>query len=151
MVELGADSLPRVVQFEASNGDDRRVLAQFGARRLTIRTISAEGESAREYPAAGRNLVVDDSVFSLYAVPPGTASGPVRLVSPRNDTRTDYQLTDRGTESTLVAGERLSLRHLVFTAGTDVRHVWYDAAGRLMKVEIPSRRLVAERVDESEL
>ena len=91
-------------------------------------------------------MIVDDSVFALYAVPPGTASGTVRLVSPRRDVRENYDLTNRGVEETVVAGERMKLLHLVLTRGADVRHLWYDASGRLMKVEIPSRQLYAERV-----
>lgn len=145
-VELGPDSMPRLVQFEATNGDHERILAQIGPRRLTIRRISSRGESAHEYPGAPRTMIVDDSVFALYAVPPGTASGTVRLVSPRRDVRADYDLTNRGVEETVVAGERMKLLHLVLTRGADVRHLWYDASGRLMKVEIPSRRLYAERV-----
>lgn len=146
LVELGPDSMPRLVQFEAANGDDERILAQIGPRRLTIRRISSRGESAHEYPGAPRTMIVDDSVFALYAVPPGTASGTVRLVSPRRDVRADYDLTNRGVEETVVAGERMKLLHLVLTRGADVRHLWYDASGRLMKVEIPSRQLYAERV-----
>lgn len=146
LVELGPDSMPRLVQFEATNGDDERILAQIGPRRLTIRRISSRGESAHEYPGAPRTMIVDDSVFALYAVPPGTASGTVRLVSPRRDVRADYDLTNRGVEETVVAGERMKLLHLVLTRGADVRHLWYDASGRLMKVEIPSRQLYAERV-----
>ena len=149
-VELGPDSMPRLVQYEATNGDDERVLAQIGPRRLTIRRISSRGESAREYPGAPRTMIVDDSVFSLYAVPPGTASGTVRLVSPRRDVREDYDLTNRGFEETVVAGQRMDLLHLVLTAGTDSRHLWYDDSGRLMKVEIPLRRLYAERVTQPE-
>lgn len=145
-VELGPDSMPRLVQFEATNGDHERILAQIGPRRLTIRRISSRGESAHEYPGAPRTMIVDDSVFALYAVPPGTASGTVRLVSPRRDVRADYDLTNRGVEETVVAGERMKLLHLVLTRGADVRHLWYDASGRLMKVEIPSRQLYAERV-----
>lgn len=149
-VELGPDSMPRLVQYEATNGDDERILAQIGPRRLTIRRISSRGESAREYPGAPRTMIVDDSVFALYAVPPGTASGTVLLVSPRRDIRENYDLTNRGVEETVVAGERMELLHLVLTAGVDVRHLWYDDSGRLMKVEIPSRQLYAERVTPSD-
>lgn len=148
-VELGPDSMPRMVQYAATNGDDERILAQIGPRRLTIRRISSRGESAREYPGAPRTLIVDDSVFALYAVPPGTASGTVRLVSPRRDVREDYYLTNRGVEQTVVEGEWMELLHLVLTAGADVRHLWYDDSGRLMKVEIPSRQLYAERMTQS--
>jgi hypothetical protein len=144
-VETNSDSLPRLAQFELTPATDVRIVAQFGPRILTVRRVQADGETFREYPGVARNWVVDDSVMALYALPPGTGSGPVRLVSPRDGARTDYQLTNRGTEEATVGGRPRPLLHLVLTAGADVRHLWYDGGGRLMKVEIPQRDLVAER------
>ena len=84
-------------------------------------------------------------MLSLYALPPGTAPGTVRLVSPRHGSRVDFILSDRGFEETVVGTRRRELRHLVLSDAADVRHLWYDAGGRLMKVEIPARRLLAVR------
>ena len=146
MVELGLDSLPRSVQFEASSGDYLRILAQMGGRRLTIRKLLPGGETWREYPGVPRSLVVDDSLFALYAIPPGTAPGSVRLVAPRQDLRTDYQLINLGVQSVIVDGESLQLVHLVLSNTIESRHLWYDDLGRLMKVEIPRQRAYAERI-----
>lgn len=148
IVELGPDSLPRMVQFDARDRGEQRVLAEFGRRRLTVRIISSSGESAREYPTPRRPLVVDDSVLSLYAVPPGLAPGRVRLTAPRQGVQSDYVLENRGLDETTLAGRRQQLVHLVLTSRSDddARHLWYDQEGRLMKVEIPGRQLVAERV-----
>ena len=143
---LGPDSLPRTIQFDATNGDDERIVARVARRRITISRISSRGESTREYPGAPRTMMVDDSVFALYAVPPGTAPGAVRLVSPRHDTHEDYQLEDHGFAQTMVDGQSLKLRHLILSAGVLQRHLWYDDLGRLMKVEIPSRNIYAERM-----
>ena len=147
-VDLGPDSLPRLAQFGPITGRDVVTRAQFGPRRLTLRTRRSTGETFREYPGVLRNWVVDDSLLSLYALPPGTAPGTVRLVSPRQGSRVDFVLTDRGLEETAVGTRTRSLRHLVLSAAADVRHLWYDG-GRLMKVEIPARRLVAEREGDS--
>ena len=46
----------------------------------------------------------------------------------------------------MVDGQSLKLRHLILSAGVLQRHLWYDELGRLMKVEIPSRNIYAERV-----
>ncbi len=148
-VELGPDSLPRLAQFPPMTGSDVRTVAQFGPRILILRRFWTGSESFREHPGVARNWVVDDSVLALYAVPPGTQTGPVRLVSPRQGWRTDYQLTNRGQEETAVQGRLRELLHLVLSAGTDVRHLWYDNDGRLMKVEIPARRLTAVRLLDS--
>jgi hypothetical protein len=154
-VLLGPDSLPRLADFLPSQPNGVRTVAQFGPRILTLRKIDPGGESFREYPGVDRNWVVDDSMATLYAVPPGTHDGPVRLVS-RQGERSDFQLTNRGIEETDVDGRQRELSHLVLTRGDDTRHLWYDGGEevderpwRLMKVEIPARRLVAERILES--
>ncbi len=144
-VELGPDSLPRLAQFGPITGRDLVTLAQFGPRRLTLQTRRSTGRTFREYPGVARNWVADDSLLSLYALPPGTAPGTVRLVSPRHGSRVDFILSDRGFEETVVGTRTRELRHLVLSDAADVRHLWYDAGGRLMKVEIPARRLVAVR------
>jgi len=37
------------------------------------------------------------------------------------------------------------LRHITLGEGQEAVHLWLDEGGRLMKVEIPSRHLTAER------
>ena len=145
-VDIGADSQPRLVEFEARTADAIRTIAQIGPQRLTIRRFWLGGENFIEHPSSPRALVVDDSVFALYAIPPGLTSGDVLLIAPRTDIRLAARLDNLGRGETVVDGTRYVLLHLVLTAGTDTRHLWYDDDGRLMKVEIPSRGLSAERV-----
>ncbi len=145
-VDIGADSQPRLVEFEARTADAVRTIAQIGPGRLTIRRFWRGGENFIEYRSSSRVLVVDDSVFALYAIPPGLTPGDVLLVAPRTEVRLEARLDNLGRGETVVDGRRYSLLHLVLTAGTDTRHLWYNDDGRLMKVEIPSRGLSAERV-----
>lgn len=145
-VDIAPDSQPRLVEFEARTADAVRTIAQIGPRRLTIRRFWLGGENFIEHPSSPRALVVDDSVFALYAVPPGLTPGDVLLIAPRSNVRVPSRLDNLGRGETVVDGTRYVLLHLVFTAGMDTRHVWYDDDGRLMKVEIPSRGLSAERV-----
>ncbi|MDH5805648.1 MAG: hypothetical protein OEZ54_10770 [Gemmatimonadota bacterium] len=144
-VEFGADSQPQVVQFESSRPDADRVVAQFGERRLTIRTISRTEESAQEHPRMGRYMVVDDSSFSLYALPPSTAPGPITLFWVRQGFGETFQLQNMGVEQTTVDGRPVSLTHIVLRSDEDSRHIWYDERGRLTKVEIPKAGITAER------
>jgi len=142
VVELGPDSLPVQVQFDVSGDNQARVYARLGQRRTTLRVVRPSGESAREFPSDGRTLVVDDSVFALYAIRP--APGTLQLLAPRSGQRTPAELVSLGTEQTTLQGVGRQLEHWVLRGG-DERHLWYDEAGRLMRVEIPSLSLSAER------
>jgi hypothetical protein len=144
-INLAPDSTPNTATFTASDGRDRSVLAQFTSRRLTIRVNAPQGESVAEYPRPPRALVVDDSIFALYAVPPGLEAGALQLVAPRTGARMEAELEDLGRGTTTIAGERRQLSHFVLRTGTGARHIWYDEAGRLVKVELETG-LVAERM-----
>jgi hypothetical protein len=66
---IGGDSQPRTLQYDVADASGRRtVLAQFGRGRVTVREVSPGVERAREYPAAGRTVILDDSVLALYVV-----------------------------------------------------------------------------------
>jgi hypothetical protein len=54
---------------------------------------------------------------------------------------------DQGVTATTLNRNPARLRHILVTReGGQTVHVWLDTAGRLMKVEIPSQRLSAERL-----
>jgi hypothetical protein len=142
VVELGADTLPVQVQFDVFGEGQARVYVRFAPRRITVRVVRPSGESAREFPATGRTLVADDSVFALYAIRP--APGTLQVLTPRNGQRTPAELVRLGTERTTLQGVSHQLEHWVLR-GEDERHLWYDDAGRLMRVEIPALSLTAER------
>lgn len=122
-----------------------RTFARFGPRRITVRLETPSTEVAREYPAAS-SLVADDSVFAVYAIAASLPPGEIRVLYPRSGQRAAGQIVDRGTAETTIGETTLALRYLVVDrgAGGEV-HLWFDADSRLMKVSLPSRRLVAER------
>lgn len=143
VVELGPDSIPVQVQFDVHGDGQSRAYAQFGPRRITIRVVHPGGESARELPAVGGEILADDSVFSLHAIPP--ARGTRHAVMPRSGTRLPAEVAGGGVERTTVQGVPRELRHVVLRIGTQDRHLWYDQDGKLMKVEAPGVSLTAER------
>lgn len=144
VVELGPDSSPLQVQFDVFGNGKSRVYVRFAPRRVTIRLVRPSGESARELPATRRMLVLDDSVFALYAVRP--TPGLQYAIVPRTAGRLSAELLDRGTERTTVQGVSHALAHWVLRSGGEERHLWYDEAGRLMRVDVPALSLTAERL-----
>ncbi len=144
VVELSADSLPVQVQFDVFGSGQRRVYVQFNPRRITVRVVRPGGESARELPASGRELVADDSVFALYALMP--VGERFQVIAPRDADRQAARLTDLGLAQTTLGGVVHELRHVVLHLGEEERHLWFDREGKLQKVEVPAAGLVAERV-----
>jgi len=150
IVELGPDSSP--VSLEYTVADPReplRILGQLTRGRFVVRLLGRRTERAREFPAPPPAAVVDDSVFALY-LPVAWQVRPqpvtVTCVFPRAGRRELLTVQDLGVESTTLNRDPAALRHITVTGGENrVIHLWLAADGRLAKVEVPSRRLVAER------
>jgi hypothetical protein len=154
IVELGPDSSP--VSLEYTVADPReplRILGQLTRGRFVVRMLGRRTERAREFPAPPPAAVVDDSVFALY-LPVAWQGRPrsvaVTCVFPRAGRRELLTVQDLGVESTTLNRDPAALRHITVTGGENrVIHLWLAADGRLAKVEVPSRRLVAERAPAS--
>jgi hypothetical protein len=154
IVELGPDSSP--VSLEYTVADPReplRILGQLTRGRFVVRLLGRRTERAREFPAPPPAGVVDDSVYALY-LPVAWQGRPrpvtVTAVFPRAGRREVLTVQDLGVQPTTLNRDPASLRHVTVTGGESrLVHVWLGADGRLAKVEIPSRRLVAERAPAS--
>ena len=154
IVELGADSNP--VSLEYTVADPReplRILGQLTRGRFVVRLLGRRTERAREFPAPPPAAVVDDSVFALYL--PVAWQGRPRPVTvtagfPRAGRRELLTVQDLGVQSTTLNRDPAALQHITVTGGENrLVHLWLGADGRLAKIEVPSRRLVAERAPAS--
>ncbi len=154
IVELGPDSNP--VSLEYTVADPRepmRILGQLTRGRFVVRLLGRRTERAREFPAPPPAAVVDDSVFALY-LPVAWQGRPrpvtVTAVFPRAGRRELLTVQDLGVQSTTLNRDPAALQHITVTGGENrLVHLWLGADGRLAKIEVPSRRLVAERAPAS--
>jgi len=93
--------------------------------------------------------VLDDSVFVLYLFAAWKArSSPVTLTAilPRGARREAVTVQDLGTQPTTLNRDVTTLRRVTVIGGAaGPAYLWLDPQGRLMKVELPSRHIVAER------
>jgi hypothetical protein len=147
VIELGPDSLPIAGRFEGANDGMLRVAIGIGPRRIAVRRATANGESAREYPARGRPLILDDSVFVSLAVRP-PAAGPAPTLSAAGELGDDVHIRHRGIQPTLLAGERVDLDQVLIETPAGPITAWYDSNGRLVKIDWPSRRITVLRQTE---
>ncbi|HET7458146.1 MAG TPA: hypothetical protein VFJ74_10890 [Gemmatimonadaceae bacterium] len=143
---------PLAYQVEVRVGSEvqERLTGQVGRGRFSALTKTPRGESAKEYVVSDGALILDDDVFHQYffvahSARAGGATVPV--VVPRRNAQLSMRIDERGAESVTVGGRALDARHLVLHegAGGPERDVWVDAQGRVLKVAIASRGVVALR------
>ena len=150
ILELGSDSAATTLEYTVADPrDPMRILGQFTRGRFVVRMLGRRTERAREFPAPPPAAVLDDSVFALYlpvAWLGRTRAAQVTAVFPRAGRRELLAVQDLGIEPTTLNRDPADLRHITVTGGENrLVHVWLGAEGRLAKVEIPSRGLVAAR------
>ncbi|HXO85178.1 MAG TPA: hypothetical protein VN803_06610, partial [Gemmatimonadales bacterium] len=149
ILEINSDTMPATLQYDVADPrQPARVLGELGRGRFTVRFVARATERAREFPTGQRAVVLDDSVFATYvfaAWQARTEPSTLTAIFPRALRRESVQVQDLGLES---AGRNTDakLRHISVTGGSETVHLWLDPAGRLMKLQIPSRRLSAERL-----
>jgi hypothetical protein len=143
---LGPSNITMLLNRQVGS-EGTRVLAAVGRNRMTVRIVGRGGETAREYPAKGLILVLDDSVFAPYALVADLVqegSGEVTAIFPRS-----------GRQATITV-ERLSptaprgdpaLQELRLS-GQLVGSVFLDQSGELVRVVLPEAGLEATRVQE---
>ena len=146
-----SDSQPLSLEFEVADPrEPLRILGQSARGRFTVRLLGLRSERAREFPVAGRTVVLDDSVYALYVFAAWEARPqPVEVTAlvVRAGRRETLSLQDLGMTPTTLNRDPATLRHITVTGGANqLVHLWLDASGHLLKVEIPSRRVRVERV-----
>ncbi|HET9387336.1 MAG TPA: hypothetical protein VFO67_19530 [Gemmatimonadales bacterium] len=150
ILEINSDTMPATLQYDiADPRQPARVLGELGRGRFTVRYVARATERAREFPTGQRAVVLDDSVFATYvfaAWQARTTPTSLAAIFPRALRRETVQVQDLGLESATRNPDAGKLRHISVTGGSEAVHLWLDGSGRLMRVQIPSRRLSAERL-----
>ena len=151
ILEVNSDTMPATLQYDVADPrQPSRILGELGRGRFTVRLVARATERAREFPIGPRTAVLDDSVFALYVFAGWlAASEPSALTAiyPRGVRREVVQIQDLGLASTTLNRGTARLRQITLgVEGPGTVNIWLDERGRLMKVEIPSHHLIAERL-----
>ena len=150
---LGTDSTGAPVSYEAELGRDGRVVERARgsgtAKRFTVLVQTKNGEASREYVINNGALLVDDDVIHQFHFVGLALASEYDVIAPRATGQSRSRLEERGTESLDIGRNRVHARRyaLVEPGGGSVREVWLDPRGRLLKVAIPEKGLVAIRDD----
>ncbi|HSJ31084.1 MAG TPA: hypothetical protein VK933_06590 [Longimicrobiales bacterium] len=149
-VQLAGTGL-RLVAYdvELSGADARRIRASISGSRASARTLSAAGETMKEYLVSDGAVLLDDGVAHHYYMiaqraAAGATSTPILI--PRESRQVQATITNAGEESVSAGGTTVTARRIVVQPeGGDARTVWVDGQGRVLRVEIPARNYVAVR------
>jgi hypothetical protein len=118
--------------------------------RLNAQIASGRGTAAREYIVPAGTLVLDDEIIHhnwFLALRSHDGGMPV-VVPRRSDVKSTITMSTVGDETLQIGNHDVAAVHLRATdAGGDVRDIWVDKSGRLLKVALPARGLVAIRDD----
>jgi hypothetical protein len=115
--------------------------------RVSAFVATDRGQSAKEFVVSVGALVLDDDVFhQYYFVAKRAGAGPVQVIVPQRNTQTTVTVTTQGTERIELGMSQTDAQKLVISESSGgTREVWVDTQGRVLKVAIPSRGIVATR------
>jgi hypothetical protein len=147
---LSTDSAGSPISYELGVREGAKRVLDLQARarpsRLAVREETPGGESAKEYVVPRNLVVLDDNVFHQYFfVPLASPGGALTVIDPQGHAQLSGTLVRVGVEPLEIGGRSVSaIRYTLATSGVR-REFWTDAEGRILKVAIPDRSLVALR------
>jgi len=150
---LGADSLGLPVSYKSEHTVRGQLVQLLQGRgrpgRFSVLKQTKSGESAREYLLNNGALLIDEDVFHhFYFVPMGAKLAHLVVIAPRTAQQGRFRVEDRGVENVEIAGQSLLGRRFALIGSSEAsRDVWIDEKGRLLKVAIPEKGLIALRDD----
>ena len=147
---LTCDSTGAPVSYDVSvqgGPDPARLQARARPGRFSSLLRTRDGESTHEYVVPSGVVVIDDDVVhQLFFVTLGRRSGSLTILAPRTGFQAQATLEDRGAGTVVIDGNPIPATHFVLSgAGFARREFWIDAAGRVLKVSIPDRGIIAQR------
>lgn len=135
-------------QLKISGSETTDVTVRLAGTRYASLLRSEVGEEEREFLARPETRIVEAWVAHQYYFLRNVREGSrAPVIEPR--TRKQAQLVAGAwTDDRLrIGGTEVGARRVDFTAGSDVRSVWFDQQGRVLRVEIPALKYRAERQD----
>lgn len=151
--ELRASAQGAVMEYGVttrSGGSSESWTGALARGRLNATIKSGRSTAAREYVVpAGTVLLDDETIHQHWFLVLRSRSGTIPVVVPRRaNVQATVTMATIGEETVKIGNHDLPATHLRATiGGGDVRDIWVDKTGRLLKVAIPARELVAVRDD----
>lgn len=146
----GGTLRPAAYDVKLEGADARQIAGRVTGGRFSARIVSSAGENMREYLVSDGAVVIDEGIAHHYYFLArrlgGDASARVPIVIPQDSRQVIAEVTAGAQEAVTVGGGSAQGRRLtVRPGGSAERTVWVDGEGRVLRLEIPGSRFVAER------
>lgn len=129
----------------------RRVSAQLNGARFSVRVVSGDGESAREFPVRPPVVILgEEDVAGFYFVPRTEPGSPraVTVVRAADARATQATVEAQGPDTVTVGGQVLGAQRFALRlADGEERHFWFTTGGDLLRVSTPASGVVATRTE----
>ena len=122
-----------------------RVTIEATRDRLSARSQSPRGESAREYFLRPGMVIFDDEFAHQYYFLTLQGRDAVTAVLPRRNELAQLHVLSKGDDAIEIAGTRVTARLYVVSDAAGERKFWTDRAGRVLRVEVPALSFTAVR------
>lgn len=147
----GGTLRPAAYEVRVQGAGSEQIKGRVVGGRFSAQIVSPAGEMMREYLAGDGAVVIDEGVAHQYYFLARRVDGRgarVPVIIPRLNRQVVAQVVDGGAERIAIQGRAYETRRYVITLpGTATREVWADAEGRVLRVEIPDRQFVAQRME----
>jgi hypothetical protein len=135
-------------QLKVSGVEASELSLRLDGPRYAARFRTERGEEEREFLARpGTHLLEAGVAHQYYFLKDVDGGVRVPILEPRNRAQAMLVASAPTQEEIRVGTVRVSARRVTFSAGDDVRTVWFDAQGRVLRVEIPALGYLAQRSD----
>jgi hypothetical protein len=142
---------PAAYEVRVQGSGTERITGRVVGSRFSAQIVSPAGEAMREYLAGDGAVLIDEGVAHHYyflARRLEGASARIPVIIPRQNRQVSAQVNATGSEKIDVGGQSIEARKLTVTpANGTLRNVWVDSLGRVLRLEIPSIGLNAQRLD----
>lgn len=115
--------------------------------RVRSMIFSERGQAAKEFVVSVGAMVLDDDVFhQYYFVAKRAGEGSIPVIIPQRSAQSTVTVARLGAERIDIGTTQVEAQKLSVTEGSGpTREVWVDSQGRVLRVAIPSRGIVAAR------
>jgi len=149
-MEASGESLAvTAYQMKVTGSRTTEVYVTASGNRFLSKVISPEGEEVREYRAGPGSILLDrDLAHQYHLLQPflGAADGvSVSVLEPGAGTQNRMTVSTVGEEEVRVGTDLVMGRHYRLRGPEDIREIWFDEQGRILRVAIPARGYLAER------